>query len=91
MITHVERMNLVIKLDFNKYAILSKHQAPNADLKANQQINFTGNLTRDGNTKFFLITKEAKRNYFRFFKRNCESICKNSFCFNIILVQNNSL
>ena len=39
---------------------LSKHQALDADLKAIQQINFTGNLAQDGNTTIFFITEEAK-------------------------------
>ena len=39
---------------------LSKQQALDADPKAIQQINFTANLDRDGNTRFFLILEEAK-------------------------------
>ena len=39
---------------------LSKQQALDADPKAVQQINFTGNLERDGNTKMFFIIEEAK-------------------------------
>ena len=39
---------------------LSKQQALDADLKAIQQINFTGNLAQDGNTTIFFITEEAK-------------------------------
>ena len=31
------------------------------DLKSTQQIDFTGNLDRDGNTTMFLITEEAKQ------------------------------
>ena len=38
---------------------LSKQQAPNADPKAIQQINFTASLEQDGNTTFFII-EEAK-------------------------------
>ena len=38
---------------------LSKQQALDADPKPIQQINFTANLDRDGNTIFFII-KEAK-------------------------------
>ena len=40
---------------------LSKQQALDADLKAIQQINFTGNLAQDGNTTIFFITEEAKK------------------------------
>ena len=41
---------------------LSKQQALDADPKAIQQINFTGNLAREGiaNTEMFFIVKEAK-------------------------------
>ena len=39
---------------------LSKQQALDADPKAIQQINFTANLDRKGNTRFYFIFKEAK-------------------------------
>ena len=41
---------------------LSKEQTLDADPKAIQQINFTGNLAGEGNanTKMFLIIKEVK-------------------------------
>ena len=39
---------------------LSKHQALDADPRAIQQINFTANLDRAGNTMFFII-EEAKK------------------------------
>ena len=39
---------------------LSKQQALDADPKAIQQINFTENLDRAGNTRIFLILEEAK-------------------------------
>ena len=39
---------------------LSKQQAFNADPRAIQQINFTGNLTREGNATMFFIIEEAK-------------------------------
>ena len=59
---------LVVLLDysyFNNYykmiAIdLSKQQVFDADPRAIQQINFMANLDKDGNTKMFLIIKEAK-------------------------------
>ena len=52
-------------LDFTNYykmiAIdLGKQQAVDADLKAIQQINFTGNLDRAEGTTMFFITEEAK-------------------------------
>ena len=39
---------------------LSKDQALDADPRAIQQINFTANLDRDGNTTMFFIIEEAK-------------------------------
>ena len=39
---------------------LSKQQALDADLRAIQQINFTENLDRAGNTTMFLILEETK-------------------------------
>ena len=39
---------------------LSKQQALDAHPKAVQQINFTSNLDRDGNTTMFIIIEEAK-------------------------------
>ena len=39
---------------------LSKQQALDGDLRAIQQINFTANLDRGGNTTMFFITEEAK-------------------------------
>ena len=42
---------------------LSNQQALDADPKVLQQINFTGNLVREGNanTKMFFIIEEAKK------------------------------
>ena len=45
---------------------LSKQQALNSDPKAIQQINFTTNLDRAGNTRFYLILEEAKETVFKF-------------------------
>ena len=45
---------------------LSKQQALDADPKAIQQINFTANLDRDGNTRFYFILEEAKESIFEF-------------------------
>ena len=39
---------------------LSKQQALDADPKAIQQINFTANLDRAGNTRIYFILEEAK-------------------------------
>ena len=45
---------------------LSKQQALDADPKAIQQINFTTNLVRAGNTRFYFILEEAKETVFEF-------------------------
>ena len=45
---------------------LSKQQALDADPKAIQQINFTANLNRDGNARFYFILEEAKETVFEF-------------------------
>ena len=45
---------------------LSKQQALDADPKAIQQINFTANLDRAGDTKIYFILEEAKETIFDF-------------------------
>ena len=45
---------------------LSRQQALDADPRAIQQINFTANLDRDGNTRFYFILEEAKETIFEF-------------------------
>ena len=40
---------------------LSKQQALDADPRAIQQINFTENLDRSGNTRIYFILEEAKK------------------------------
>ena len=52
---------------------LSKKQALDADPKAIQQINFTANLDREGNTRLYFILEEAKKKYFQIFTRNSKS------------------
>ena len=54
---------------------LSKQQALDADPKVNlinlmliQQINFTANLNRPGNTILYFILKEAKKQFLNFHK-----------------------
>ena len=47
---------------------LSKQQELDADLSAIQQINFTGNLDRAGNTSLIFIIEEAKETIFEFSK-----------------------
>ena len=51
---------------FNNYYIiiaidLHKQQTLDGDPKATQQINFTANLDRDGNTTMFFIFKKVKK------------------------------
>ena len=45
---------------------LSKQQAIDANPKAIQQINFTANLYRKGNTRFYFTLEEAKETVFEF-------------------------
>ena len=45
---------------------LSKQQALDADPRAIQQINFTDNLEREGNTTMFFIIEKAKETNFEF-------------------------
>ena len=45
---------------------LSKQQVLDADPRAIQQINFTANLDRDGNTTMFFIIEGAKETVFEF-------------------------
>ena len=45
---------------------LSKQQALDGDPKATQQINFTANLDRAGNTRFYFFLEEAKETVFDF-------------------------
>ena len=39
-----------------------------------EQINFTGNLERDGNTQMFFVIEKARESVLDFLKRNRESI-----------------
>ena len=48
---------------------LSKQQALDADPRAIQQINFTENLDRAGNTTMFLILEETKKTVLDFSQR----------------------
>ena len=45
---------------------LSKQQELDADPRAIQQINFTANLDRAGNTTMFFIIEQAKETVFEF-------------------------
>ena len=50
-------------------ADLSKQQDLEADAKRIQQINFTANLDREENTRFYFILEEAKETVFEFSQR----------------------
>ena len=54
---------------------LSKQQAPDADPRAIQQINFTANLDRAGNTTMFFIVEEAKETVLDF-SQGTVKVCK---------------
>ena len=45
---------------------LSKQQVLDADPRTNQQIDFTADLDRDGNTTMFFIIKQEKETIFGF-------------------------
>ena len=45
---------------------LSKQQTLDADPRAIQQINFTANLEREGNTTMLFIIEQAKETIFQF-------------------------
>ena len=53
---------------------LSIHQALDADSKAMQKIDFTGNMESARNITIFFIIERSQRNYHEFLTRNCKSI-----------------
>ena len=55
---------------------LSKQQALDADPRAVQQINFTANLDRDGNTTMFFIIEEAKETVLDFLQGTVKVLLK---------------
>ena len=55
------------KANYKLFAIdLSKHQALDADPRATQQIIFTANLDRAGNTTTFFIIEEPKKTVLKY-------------------------
>ena len=56
------RLSLLIAID------LSKQQKLDADPKAIQKINFTGNLTREGGARMYFIIEETKETVLHFSK-----------------------
>ena len=63
--------------------MITIEQTLDADPRAIQQINFTANLNRAGNTTLFFINKEAKETVLRLPTRSCKSIV-NVFYKNLI-------
>ena len=53
---------------------LSKQQALDADPEAIQQINFTANLERAGNTRFYFILEEEKETVFEFLQGTVKAL-----------------
>ena len=58
--TYFKKYYKIIAID------LSKQQALDANLRAIQQINFTANLDRAGNTRIYFFLEEAKKTNFQF-------------------------
>ena len=58
--TYLKKYYKMIAID------LSKQQVLDADPKAIQQINFTANLDRAGDTRFYFILEKAKETVFEF-------------------------
>ena len=56
----------MIAIDF------SKQQALDADPRASQQVNFTANLDRRGNTRIYFILEEAKETILNFSQRTAK-------------------
>ena len=59
---------------------LSKYQILNSDPRAIEQINFTANLDRVGNTKIYFIVEEAKETILDFSQRTVK-FCKTTICY----------
>ena len=58
---------IYFKIYYKMIAVdLSKQQALDSDPKAIQQINFTADLDRTENTRFYFILEEAKETVFEF-------------------------
>ena len=53
---------------------LGKQQALDADPKAIQQINFTANLDRKENTRFYFILEESKETVMDFTQGNVKAL-----------------
>ena len=58
--TYFKKYQKMIAID------LSRQQALDADPRKIQQIDFTANLDRAGNTRFYFILEEAKETIFEF-------------------------
>ena len=72
---------------------LSRQQAFDTDSKAIQQINFTANLVRDGNTAIFFIIEKAKETILDFSQGTVQVLWMVSYnlataCFTILFYFN---
>ena len=67
---------------------LSKQKALDADLKAIEQVNFTRNLDRAGNTRIYFILEEAKETVTRTCKSFVSAISFNAASLNAIPLNN---
>ena len=77
------RLSLFQKKNYNLNTIdLSKQQKLDANPKAMQQINYTGNLNRAEDAKMFFITEKTKETVLDFSK---ETVIMISVCFIIML------
>ena len=66
--TYLKKYYKIIAID------LGEQQALDADPKAVQQINFTANLDRAGNTRIYFVLEEAKETVFEFSQRTVKAL-----------------
>ena len=66
--TYFKKHYKMIPIDLNKQQVLD------ADLKAIQQVNFTANLDRVGNTRFYFILEKIKETVFKFSQGTVEDL-----------------
>ena len=67
MFASLSKFPKIQEINCNRF---KKHQKLDADPKAIQEINFTGNLDGAGGPKIFLHYWKNERNSFRCFRRN---------------------
>ena len=79
--TYFKKYYKIIAID------LSKQQALVADPKAIQQINFTANLDRPGNTRLYFILEEVKETIFEFLQGTVK-VLEMRFCWITLILIN---